>query len=280
MLTGLDALAPFHEWTLPDGSIWAHLFRIGDDYAVRFPGLADFRVSADGARVDLHPHPGLGEATGQHLWLNQVRPLALGLQGAMVFHGAAVEIAGRASAFLAASGRGKSTLAAGFATRGNPFLTDDCLVIEPTPGGYAVEPSHPSVRLCDDSRAALLSPDAPAAAPVSYSSKGRFPASTDLAFRDRPCPLRAVYVLGEGAAAVPVIEPVRGGETVAAWVSHSFLLDINDRGLLARHFDRIAALARIVPCFRLDYPRRYEGFGDLHRTVLAHAEELDERGET
>jgi hypothetical protein len=42
-----------------------------------------------------------------------------------------------------------------------------------------------------------------------------------------------------------------------AWIEHSFLLDIEDPELLARHFDWTYRIAQRVPSFRLDYPRDY-----------------------
>ena len=40
---------PFNIWRLPDGSPWAAFHRQGDSYLVRFPKLADFRISSDGS---------------------------------------------------------------------------------------------------------------------------------------------------------------------------------------------------------------------------------------
>jgi hypothetical protein len=60
-------------------------------------------------------------------------------------------------AFLGESGRGKSTLAASFATEGTRFLTDDGLLLEWVGGHCMIVPSHPSIRLWEDSQEALIS---------------------------------------------------------------------------------------------------------------------------
>jgi len=244
-------------------------------FLIRFPGLADFEVARDGLTGSCHPCRGLDPDTRDHLFQNQVRPLMLSLQGVLTFHGSAVDLGGAAVAFLAASGRGKSTLAAALARRGHHFLTDDCLVIERGEQGYLALPSIPSIRLRNDSRAALLTPASTTAPAVSYSTKGRFAASPELPHCTRPLPIRAAYFLGDAAAEEIGIRRITGGETVPAWVAHSFLLDVNDPAALAQHFDEIADLAHVLPSFYLDYPRRYDQIDPLRRALLDHADELD-----
>ena len=83
---------PFHEWFFPDGTPWTQFFRIDIGYLLRFPDLADFRVTADGLNVSCSPAPDVSEATTQHLYLNQVLPLTLSKMGKLVFHASAVEV--------------------------------------------------------------------------------------------------------------------------------------------------------------------------------------------
>ena len=267
----------FHEWYLPDGSVWARLFRRDNGYVVRFPNYADFTISADGLSSDCVARPGVDEATLEHLYLNQIRPLEMSLQGALAFHGAAVEIPGAAAiAFLAATGRGKSTLAAAFAARGHAFLTDDMLILDRADPGYSVTPSHPSIRLFEDSRAAMLPAGTIAGRAVAYTSKQRYLASETLPHRSIPCRLRAAYFLGAPGASDIQIQPIIGAEGVPTWISHSFLMDINDREVLASHFDQIVELAQSVPAFRLDFPRRYDVIDLLVQKLCQHVGGLAE----
>ena len=120
------------------------------------------------------PAPGVTSPTVEHLYLNQVLPLALSRQGKLVLHGSAVDIAGQGVAFLGESGRGKSTLAASFATEGTRFLTDDGLLLEWVDGRCMIIPSHPSIRLWEDSQEALVNSSAEMAPAVSFTSKARF----------------------------------------------------------------------------------------------------------
>jgi hypothetical protein len=265
----------FHDWVFPDGVLWTAFYRTQTGYLLRFPDLADFEVSADGRAVICHPAPEATEETCRHLYLNQVLPLALSKLGKMVFHCSAVEVDGAAIAFVAEAGRGKSTLAACFACNGYRFLTDDGLVVEAFEGGYQALPSHPSIRLWADSEEALIGPGAKLAPALPYTSKSRFLAGPDIAFCDQPRPLRRVYFLGDGSADAVEIHPLTGAEALVEWVKHSFLLDIEERSLLASHFDQVANLANEPIHFRLDYPRRFDDLARVRQAVVEHTVKQD-----
>lgn len=263
--------APFHRWTMPDGSCWTEFYRVADAYLLRFPGLADFEVSADGGAVIGIPAPATSAATLQHLYLNQVLPLALSRRGSLVFHASAVEVDSGAIAFIGESGRGKSTLAAALAVAGCRVLTDDGLVLQQRAASVDVLPSHPSIRLWEDSQEALVGASAPRAPALEFTSKSRFLAGGDFAFCDEPRALRRAYFLGEGTAGQVCIEPMTATEALAGWMSHVFLLDVEDRSILASHFHQVSQLARSPVHFRLDYPRCFDDLAALRAAVLEHA---------
>ena len=261
----------FHQWVFPDGTPWTQFFRQGAGYLLRFPELADFEVSADGFSVQGFPAPGVPSPTVEHLYLNQVMPLALSRQGKLVLHGSAVNIGGQGVAFLGESGRGKSTLAASFASEGTCFLTDDGLRLDWLGDRCMILPSHASIRLWKDSQDALIGQGAAIAPAVSFTSKVRFLAGSAISFCDEARPLRHVFFLGAGEAQTPTIEPLRPAEAVIEMVKHSFLLDVEARDMLARHFDDLTRLAGLPIYFRLDYPRRYNGLAAVREAVIRHA---------
>jgi len=265
------AAEPFHTWILPDGSVWTETYRTADGYLLRFPDLADFQVSPDGLSITGTPVPGIPESTTDHLYLNQVLPLALSKQGKLVFHASAVDTEEGAVVFVGESGRGKSTLAASFAVNGFSFLTDDGLVVEPEDPGIRILPSHPSIRLWSDSEEALVSPGAERAPDVSFTSKARFLAGDEIGFCNEPRPLRRVYFLGEGDADTVSFEPLKASDAMLEWVRHSFLLDVEERPRLTSHFQQVAELARLPIHYRLDFPRRYENLREVREAVLEHA---------
>ena len=226
-------------------------------------------MSRDGAQIQAWPAPGVSEATLQHLHLNQVLPLALSKQGRLVLHGSAVEIGGAGAAFLGESGRGKSTLAASFATGGFRFLTDDGLLLEACGEDYRILPSHPSIRLWQDSEAELAGAAAKAP-PVQHTSKARLLAGAGVAFCEQPRPLRRVYFLGTGACQEPAFERLKPAAALVELVRHSFLLDIEARELLADHFEALSGLAHRPVFYRLDYPRRFADLARVKQAIVEH----------
>ena len=268
--------ACFHTWNTLDGGTWAEFHRTDLGYLLRFPDLADFLVSQDGQQVTCLPAPEVTEDTSRHLFLNQVLPLALAKQGKLVLHASAVEVGNYAVAFMGESGRGKSTLAASFATNGFRFLTDDGLVLERGNAGYQANPSHPSIRLWDDSQQALIAPEVPTAPPVQFTSKSRFLAGEDIKFCNQPRPLQRIYFLGPGSSPHLTFERVKPAEALIELVKHSFLLDIEERDMLAAQFDELSNVVKQPICYRLDYPRRYEDLALIRQAIVDHTLNKDQ----
>ena len=262
--------AAFHQWTLPDGTLWALVFRRGAGYLLRFPELVDFEVSADGCNVQGWPVPGVTPPTVEHLYINQILPLALSQQGSLVLHGSAVDIEGRGVAFLGESGRGKSTLAASFAAAETRFLTDDVLHLRWLGSRCMIIPSQPSIRLWKDSQQALLLETAAIAPAVSFTTKARLLTGPDIIFCDQARPLHRIFFLGEGDVQAATIEPMRPADVLIDLVKHSFLLDIEDQKVLGGHFDELVRLAEIPIHYRLDYPRDYEALPAARRLIIQH----------
>ena len=263
--------ASFHQWTFPDGTEWTLFYRLDSGYLLRFPSLADFEVSFDGRTASAWPVPGVSPGTVEHLHLNQVLPLALSRQGRLVLHASAVAFDGIGVAFTGESGRGKSTLAASFATTGARFLTDDGLQLDWLDGQCKITPSHPSVRLWEDSQEALVPQALDLAPAVGYTTKARLLASEAMAFCDQPQPLRRVYFLGEGVALSVIIKVALPAEALVEMVKNSFLLDIEEKEFLSWHFDEMVRLAELPIYYRIDYPRRYEDLPCVREAIIRHA---------
>lgn len=186
-------------------------------------------------------------------------------------------MAGEAVAFLGRSGQGKSTLTASLASGGFPFLTDDGLQLVLEGNRYFAQPSHPSIRLWDDSREQLL-PTSTLAPPVDYTPKARLLAGSEVPHCNEPRPLKAVYFLGEGNCNKVTIVPHGGRDAVIELVRHSFLLDIDERDMLTRHFGQLTALASKPMFFSLDYPRDYARLPQVRDAIIRHAESLPVAG--
>ena len=90
----------------------------------------------------------------------------------------------------------------------------------------------------------------------------------------RAAPDPEVHAVTPGHPAEVEIEPLAGSERHMAWISNSFLLDIVDKELLARHFDWTHRVASQVPTFRLDYPRDYGMLVQVRDAVREHVKRL------
>ena len=265
---------PFHRFVFPDGTVWTEFYRAGLDYLLRFPGLADFEVSGDGKEVKTYPTKDTDDVTVEHLYINQVLPLALSRQGRPSFHASVVTVPGGAVAFLGKTGMGKSTLAASFALNGGKFLTDDSLLVEEAEDYCLALSSHPSLRLWADSVDTLVDEKTRQAAAISYSTKARLLAGEALPHCEEPLPLLAAFLLNWKGASEVALRPLAGAERHMAWVENSFLLDIEDRLLLAEHFDWTHRIAQRVPTFALDYPRDYGMLPDVRDAIRKHVAAL------
>jgi hypothetical protein len=244
----------------------------GDAVRVRFPGLADFEASADG-RVTWQAAPASSAETIRHLLLDQVLPRLLARRGALVLHGALVDVEGLGSLlFLGDSGRGKSTLSAAFERAGQAVLTDDCVLVEPDARGPLAFASYPGFRLWPDSVEELFGA-AERASPrmAHYSEKRRLgrapPAAAPPGRR-----VVAAYVLDPpGSAAGVVVAPLAGSDACMALLRNAFQFHTGDmpavRGLLACA-DRVAST---LPVHVLRYPRDYGVLPAVVEAVCASA---------
>lgn len=268
---------PFHVWTVEANRRWLEFYRIDCGYLLRFPGLADFRLAKTDNEVSCTPSPAVSDTTIEHLYLNQVYPLVQNARGQLLFHGSAVDINGQAVAFVGKSGLGKSTLATSFAISGHPFLSDDALMIKSDAEHHHLSPSHPSIRLWDDSESELLAEEPVSLPTPEYTHKKRFLATNKLPHCSRSKPLAAVYFLGEGSSEAIKISRLDPLEALMRFLNNAFQLDIHDHDTIARDFNATATLCSALECFELDYPRRFDDLARLREVILAHTVSLPPR---
>ena len=88
-----------------------------------------------GSRITLSPDPAASDRNVRVFLLGSALGAILHQRGLVPLHANAVEIAGKAVAFMGHSGAGKSTMAAWFLDRGRAVLTDDVCVVEQQEGG-------------------------------------------------------------------------------------------------------------------------------------------------
>jgi hypothetical protein len=172
---------------------------------------------------------------------------------------------------VGSSGSGKSTLAASFAIAGRRFLSDDGMHLEWADTQFQIIPSHPSVRLWEDSQDALEVGSAAMAPAIDFTTKARLLAGGGLAHCAEPRPLRRIYFLGPGDASAVDIQPMKPTEALIALTRQCFILDVEQQDALATHFEDLCRLSNMHIHFQLDYPRRYEDLQRVRDAIVRHA---------
>jgi hypothetical protein len=104
--------------------------RVDDDYVCRIAGVGDFSIDADFRHVRCHPTIGGWSDVIPIVITGTITAFILAMGGQFVLHGSAVELDGKALAFVGESGQGKSTMAALFCAFGASLVTDDVLPLE------------------------------------------------------------------------------------------------------------------------------------------------------
>jgi hypothetical protein len=268
----------FHHWLSPNQEVWVSFAKQGADYLLRFPGLADFLVSADGREVRCHPRSGTPLETIRHLLLDQVFPLVLSKRGKLALHASAVLSHGGAVAFVGAAGRGKSTLALSFAQQGAPVMTDDCLLLELKQGQLFGMPSYSGLRLWDDAVEALFELPPALTEVAHYTSKKRLVSGAGpVGFSTGAAPVQRIYFLASAdeMAATRTVEIARlsARQAFIELFSHAYKLDITDRDMLAREFDLLRRVATLPLFYRLAFPRDFARLPAVRAAIASHLEE-------
>jgi hypothetical protein len=219
-------------------------------YRIAAPGHGRYVVSGDGTQIRfaLSPAPGW---RWQRLLFAQALPLAAALQGLELFHASAVAIGGQAVALVAASGTGKSSVAAHMVAGGAAFVTDDVLALEPV-GGTVL--AHPGPR--------LTGIDASELRPLESDGRGRLGHVVGRSGKvylsvptiEHTTPLAAVYFL-ERSEEPPELRIVDSSPPdPRLLLSSSFIWYLTEAAFLVEHLDVCSRLAQAVRMSRVLIP--------------------------
>jgi hypothetical protein len=231
-------------------------------YEVRAPGHGMHLVAADGTSIASAVPPRRPQRR-QRLFLAQALPLAAALQGLEPMHASAVEVDGRVVVLTAASGTGKSTIAAHAVALGAGFVADDVVALELEAGTVLAHPGPARASIAPHDAAVLglrlgrLVPDGDKllAQPV--------PAAEAL-------PLGLVVRLVRGDGRRPGLRPLSAplGRTLLA---SAFLAYLRTPERLGNQLAVHGAVAATVPVVELELAGPPQVAAEL---VLRHAERL------
>jgi hypothetical protein len=262
-----------HHWQTGGGAITLSFGQDDTAQYLNFPDLACFAINHNGTRVSCYPSISISEAVICHLLVDQVLPrLFAHYFKSSVFHASCIDFDDRRIAFLADSGWGKSTIAAGFHTAGHTIVTDDCLRISISDSRKIMAtPSYCGPRLIEDSLLflGLEKKTKFSSCGAGSLSKYRFTSQTS---QPHGGPLQALFILSpphESHDLVsPEIRPISGVTAIRSLLKNSYCLDVHDHDWQKHHFQRISELAaNELPMFALHYPRNFQMLPKVIQTV-------------
>lgn len=239
----------------------------GDGLLFTLPGLACYTVSG-GTDILVEPAPGASGRDLRLYLLGSVFGALLHQRGLLPLHANAIEVGGRAVAFMGASGAGKSTLANWFGDRGHRVLADDVCVVRLEAEGPLAEPGLPRLRLWRDALA-TSGRDAAEYRP-SFDGLDKYDVPTGKC-ASAALPLVAVYLLGRSDA--PGIVRFQGAAAVEALVANTYRgAYVPLVGATAGHFAACVRLARQVPVFAAERTWGFDCFDAQAERLRLHAE--------
>ncbi|OKH32522.1 hypothetical protein NIES2101_40600 [Calothrix sp. HK-06] len=185
------------------------------------PDIGKFCLK-QGYEIIVEPLPEVDEGILRTVLLGPILCILLRQRGLLVLHASAVNIKGKAIAFIGSSGWGKSTLATAFHTGGYDVLCDDVMPVQISTRQPLVFPAYPQFKVWKDAATSLghnienLSPIFKDAPKLSY----RF----SHGFQQTPLPLHQIYVLDKGDE--HEIIPINAQEAFVNLVRHSRTIDL------------------------------------------------------
>ena len=279
----------FHHLRCPEGEIVISCGRIGKDYHLHFPGMADFLIAENCTEILCYRKHDVSDETVRHLLLDQVIPRMLGQQGRLILHASAVVLPdGKGVIFLGDSGYGKSTIASSFHEHSSRLISDDCLLIQAGENSVWCVPNYYGLRLFKDSARAIFSKQYSFSNVAHYSQKKRILLDqNDSNKSSSKVKLEAIFLLGDPALNLRSkgvkIKLIRGANEMMALIKQTFVLDVTDRKLLACQFENVAKIVAVdLPTYRLDYPRDHSYLPAVRNAVkdiLSQKEGLSQRVE-
>jgi hypothetical protein len=238
---------------------WYRHGRLPDRSAyIRWEGIGEFLVSADGSTIDCRRFDAASAECFEVYLLGQALSFALVQRGLEPLHATTIVINGEAAVFLGGSGFGKSSLAACFLDAGHRLLTDDLLVLQERSGRMFAYPGPPRIKLFPKLARRFLGGAARGTPMNSETDKLVLPLD-----RQRSCfapvPIRTIYTLSSPRSSFPKqrirFECLSPCAAFLELTKHTFNQRVMDSDRLRRQFIEAARLVSNSRIKKVFYPR-------------------------
>jgi hypothetical protein len=233
---------------------------------LRFAGACDFEVAPGLREVTVRVVDGSDPELAGVLASGALLSFLLMMRGEPVLHASAVDVGGRAIAFVGYSGMGKSTMAALVAAHGGRLVTDDVLRLDLSDRVVRCYLGATELRLrkAAGELAQRFRHDVERRVTSDRRDALRLVAATDTAL-----PLGAL-VVPRPRRDVERLEVVRQAavDAMLALVRYPRILGWQDPRVQAQQFEHLATLAERVPVYLADVPWGPPFAGDLAPRLL------------
>ena len=245
-------------------SAGSNFARIDNRFLFLIPETAFYCIE-DGRKITVSPLAGADPEKVRVYLLGTCMGALLMIRNTLPLHGSAVEIDGKAYAFLGDSGAGKSTLAAAFVSRGHRLISDDVIAVTLAGGGGMpmVAPSYPQQKLWQESLDHLgMSMEQGNYRPV-YRETAKYAVPVATRFCDREVPLAGAFELVKSQTEAVSVRPLPNLERLRVMLLHTYRNRLIHRlGLEQWHFKISAGIAEQMKVYQLNRP--LEGFTANH----------------
>ena len=241
-LIGEIALGDFRYWSAAQGERRQR-------WIVHHRGAMQTELDLERRTITIRPDPRAIEGQSQVLLAGSGMAHALTAEGHSPMHASAVEVDGRAIAFIGPSGKGKTTLAGLLCAAGARAVTDDVLRCEIADGEAVCFRGGSNLRLRPG--AAAL---AEGLAAATETAEGRTVAAAEHTPLAR-MPLAALVVPGPSREATSIdVWRLRGLDAAAELLRSPRIIGWIDPELAGRHLELSQALAASVPVLATTIP--------------------------
>lgn len=234
------------------------------------PKVASYRVRG-GREILFDPREGASDRNIRLFLLGSALGGIIHQRGLLPLHANAIDIDGRAVAFMGHSGAGKSTMAAWFLDRGHRILADDVCVVVPDAAGVPLAyPGIPRLRLW---REALERTGRNAdELELAFDDTDKYNLPTPEPSRSGPIPLSHVYLLEKADGQAAEVRPLSGIAAVDALVANTYRGGYLTRmGETKRHLLACLEMVKRVPVFSARRVWGFDGYDVQAERLEQHA---------
>ena len=256
----------------PQGESLVRLYKDETREILIFSNAADFFI--DGTSVGYRVHSATAEGRMESSFLASVLAFLLERRGVLALHASAVSRGSEAVAFMAASGTGKSTLAAAFLMRGWSLVTDDVLAVDLKERTTSARPGYPEIKLGPSIGQRALGSSFDECSLIESGSRKRRVVVGEGGFgnfRSTDCTLKRIYVLSRrsGVEEAEVSRSsVTGRDAVKELLRYSFTPRLAQAtGMAGERLSRLVELSQRLQVIHIGVPSDLERLGDVVAAV-------------